>query len=307
MIFNNITELIGKTPVMDLSSYGKEVSAKSRLLGKLEFFNPAGSVKDRVGAAMIKAAEEDGRLTKDSVIVEPTSGNTGIGLAAVAASRGYRAVIVMPDTMSVERRRLIGAYGAEIILTDGKLGMKGAIDKADEICSENKNAILAGQFTNPCNPLAHYTTTGPEIWEDTEGKIDVFVAGIGTGGTISGVGKYLKEKNPNIKIIGVEPAGSPYLTTGVAGPHGLQGIGAGFVPDTLDLSVVDEIVCVKDEEAYAAGRLLATKEGILVGITSGACAFAMGELSKREEFAEGTILALFPDTGERYLSTPMFS
>ncbi len=307
MIFNNITELIGKTPVMDLSSYGKEVSAKSRLLAKLEFFNPAGSVKDRVGAAMIKAAEEVGRLTKDSVIVEPTSGNTGIGLAAVAASRGYRAVIVMPDTMSIERRRLIGAYGAEIILTDGKLGMKGAIDKADEICCENKNAILAGQFTNPCNPLAHYTTTGPEIWEDTEGKIDVFVAGIGTGGTISGVGKYLKEKNPNIKIIGVEPAGSPYLTTGVAGPHGLQGIGAGFVPDTLDLSIVDEIVCVKDEEAYAAGRLLATKEGILVGITSGACAFAMGELSKREEFAERTILALFPDTGERYLSTPMFS
>ncbi len=307
MIYKNITELMGKTPVMLLSNYAKETSAKGQLLAKLECFNPAGSVKDRVGAAMIKGAEEDGKLTKDSIIVEPTSGNTGIGLAAVAASKGYRTIIVMPDTMSIERRRLIGAYGAEIILTDGALGMKGAIEKAEEICRENNGAILAGQFTNPCNPMAHYTTTGPEIWEDTEGNIDVFVAGIGTGGTISGVGKYLKEKNPDIKIIGVEPAGSPYITNGVAGPHGLQGIGAGFIPDTLDLSVVDEVVTVTDEDAYAAGRLLATKEGLLVGITSGAAAFAMAELSKREEFAGKTILALLPDTGERYLSTPMFS
>ncbi len=306
MIYKNVTELIGRTPLMELSSYSAAMGLCAPVIAKLECFNPAGSVKDRVGAAMLRDAIESGRLKKDSVIIEPTSGNTGIGIAAVCASLGYKAVIVMPETMSVERRRLIGAYGAQIILTDGALGMKGAIDKAEELCRENDKYILAGQFKNPANPEAHYRTTGPEIWEDTEGKIDVFGAGIGTGGTISGIGRYLKEKNPDIRIIGVEPAGSPFLTEGRAGAHGLQGIGAGFVPDTLDLSVVDEIITVTDEEAYSAGRALARSEGILVGITSGAAACGAARVAKREEMAGKCIVALLPDTGERYLSTTMF-
>jgi len=307
MIYKNITELIGSTPVMELSNFGRHMGAEGQLLGKLEFFNPAGSVKDRVGAAMIADAKKSGRLSADSVIIEPTSGNTGIGIAAVAASLGYKVIIVMPETMSVERRRLIAAYGAEIVLTEGSLGMKGAIETAEKLCSENKNAILAGQFVNPANPAAHYSTTGPEIWNDTKGRIDVFVAGVGTGGTITGVGRYLKEKNPSIRIVGVEPSGSPFLSEGKAGPHGLQGIGAGFVPEVLDTGIIDEIVTVTDEEAYSAGRALARLEGILVGITSGAAAHAAAMLSRRDEYKGKRILALLPDTGERYLSTPMFS
>lgn len=307
MIYKNITELIGKTPLMELSAFSADRGLDTPILAKLEFFNPAGSVKDRVGAAMIEAAEKAGTLTAETVIIEPTSGNTGIGIAAVAASKGYRVVIVMPDTMSVERRKLIGAYGAEIVLTDGALGMKGAIDKAQELSRKYESAVVAGQFVNPANPDAHYRTTGPEIWEDTAGEIDVFVAGAGTGGTVTGVGRYLKEKNPEIKIIAVEPALSPFLTEGRAGAHGLQGIGAGFVPEILDLSVVDEIVTVTDEEAYSAGRALARREGILVGITSGAAAHAAAALGKREEYRGKRIVALLPDTGERYLSTEMFS
>lgn len=307
MVYKNITELIGKTPLMELANFSAELSLSKPILGKLEYFNPAGSVKDRVGAFLISEAEREGKLCEGSIIIEPTSGNTGIGIAAVAASKGYKVIIVMPDTMSVERRKLIGAYGAEIILTDGSLGMKGAIKKAEELASELDGAIVAGQFVNPANPLAHYRTTGPEIWEDTDGKVDVFVAGIGTGGTISGVGKYLKEKNPDIKIIGIEPEGSPYLTKGESGPHGLQGIGAGFKPEILDLSVVDEIITVRDKEAYLAEKVLAAKEGILVGITSGAAVYAASILASREEYKEKTIVALLPDTGERYLSTPMFS
>lgn len=307
MIYKNITELIGNTPLVELSAFSLEFSADTPIVAKLESFNPGGSAKDRVGAAMIDAAEKAGKLNKDSVIIEPTSGNTGIGLAAVAAQKGYKVIIVMPDTMSVERRRLIGAYGAEIVLTDGSLGMKGAIKKAEELSKKYEGAIVAGQFTNPANPEAHYKTTGPEIWRDTEGKIDVFVAGVGTGGTITGAGRYLKEMNPNIRIVGVEPAGSPFLSEGRAGAHGLQGIGAGFVPEILDLSVIDEIVTVTDSDAYRAGKLLATKEGILAGITSGACAFAAARLSAKEEYKGKRIVALLPDTGERYLSTEMFS
>lgn len=307
MIYKNVTELIGQTPLMELTNFSAELGLSKPILGKLEYFNPAGSVKDRVGAFMISEAEREGRLGEGSVIIEPTSGNTGIGIAAVAASRGYQVIIVMPDTMSVERRKLIGAYGAEIILTDGSLGMKGAIEKAEELASEIEGAIVAGQFVNPANPLAHYRTTGPEIWEDTNGTVDVFVAGIGTGGTISGVGKYLKEKNPNIKIIGIEPEGSPYLTKGEAGSHGLQGIGAGFKPEILDLSVVDEIITVSEKEAYLAEKVLAKKEGILVGITSGAAVYAASMIAAREEYRGKNIVALLPDTGERYLSTPMFS
>lgn len=306
MIYKNVTELIGKTPIMELANFSAELGLSEPILGKLEYFNPAGSVKDRVGAFMISEAEREGRLGEGSVIIEPTSGNTGIGIAAVAASKGYKVIIVMPDTMSVERRKLIGAYGAEIVLTDGALGMKGAIARAEELAAEIEGAIVAGQFINPANPLAHYKTTGPEIWEDTEGRIDVFVAGIGTGGTITGVGRYLKEKNPNIKIIGIEPAGSPFLTKGETGTHGLQGIGAGFKPEILDMSVVDEVITVSDKEAYLAGKVLATKEGILVGITSGAAVYAASMLALRDEYKNKKIVALLPDTGERYLSTDMF-
>ncbi len=306
MIYKNVTELIGKTPIMELANFSAELGLSEPILGKLEYFNPAGSVKDRVGAFMISEAEREGRLGEGSVIIEPTSGNTGIGIAAVAASKGYRVIIVMPDTMSVERRKLIGAYGAEIVLTDGALGMKGAIARAEELAAEIEGAIVAGQFINPANPLAHYKTTGPEIWEDTEGRIDVFVAGIGTGGTITGVGRYLKEKNPNIKIVGIEPAGSPFLTKGETGSHGLQGIGAGFKPEILDMSVVDEVITVSDKEAYLAGKVLATKEGILVGITSGAAVYAASMLALRDEYKNKKIVALLPDTGERYLSTDMF-
>lgn len=306
MIYKNVTELIGKTPIMELANFSAELGLSEPILGKLEYFNPAGSVKDRVGAFMISEAEREGRLGEGSVIIEPTSGNTGIGIAAVAASKGYRVIIVMPDTMSVERRKLIGAYGAEIVLTDGALGMKGAIARAEELAAEIEGAIVAGQFINPANPLAHYKTTGPEIWEDTEGRIDVFVAGIGTGGTITGVGRYLKEKNPDIKIIGIEPAGSPFLTKGETGTHGLQGIGAGFKPEILDMSVVDEVITVSDKEAYLAGKVLATKEGILVGITSGAAVYAASMIALRDEYKNKKIVALLPDTGERYLSTDMF-
>ena len=305
-MYRNVTELIGNTPLMELSAFSEAFGLSRPILGKLECFNPAGSIKDRVGAAMIADAERSGKLKKDSVIIEPTSGNTGIGLSAVCAAAGYKSVIVMPDTMSVERRKLIAAYGAEILLTDGALGMKGAIDKAEELCRENDNYILAGQFVNPANPDAHYRTTGPEIWEDTEGKIDVFVVGIGTGGTITGVGRYLKEKNPSIRIIGIEPAGSPFLTEGRAGAHGLQGIGAGFAPEILDMSVVDEVITVTDEEAYSAGRALARCEGILVGITSGAAAHGAALVAKRGELEGKYIVALLPDTGSRYLSTTMF-
>lgn len=306
MIYKNITELLGNTPLMELSRFSQEFGLDAPIMGKLECFNPAGSVKDRVGFAMIEDAENKGLLNPDSIIIEPTSGNTGIGIAAVAAVKGYRVIIVMPETMSVERQKLIGAYGAEIVLTDGALGMKGAIERAEALVRENKNAVLAGQFVNPANPEAHYKTTGPEIWNDTDGNIDIFVAGIGTGGTISGVGRYLKERNPNVRIVGVEPAGSPYLTEGRSGSHGLQGIGAGFVPEILDRDIVDDIVTVTEKEAYAAGRLLARKEGLLVGITSGAAAYAAVRLASAEENRGKKIVALLPDTGERYLSTPMF-
>ena len=304
MIYENVSQLIGKTPVIELKNIENGLGA--RILAKLEFFNPAGSVKDRVAKNMIEKAEKEGRLKAGGVIIEPTSENTGIGIAAVCASRGYKAIIVMPDTMSVERQRLMKAYGAELVLTDGTLGMQGAIAKAEEIAESIEGSIIAGQFTNPANPEAHYLTTGPEIWEDTEGGIDFFVAGVGTGGTISGVGKYLKEKNPNIKIIGVEPAGSPFISKGEAGPHGLQGIGAGFIPETLDTSVIDEIITVSEKEAYNAGRALARCEGILTGITSGAATFAAMLVASRPENEGKTIVALLPDTGERYLSCEMF-
>ena len=304
MIYENVSQLIGKTPVIELTNIENGLGAK--ILAKLELFNPAGSVKDRVAKNMIEKAEKEGRLKAGGVIIEPTSGNTGIGIAAVCASRGYKAIIVMPDTMSVERQRLMKAYGAELVLTDGTLGMQGAIAKAEELAESIEGSIIAGQFTNPANPEAHYLTTGPEIWEDTEGDIDFFVAGVGTGGTISGVGKYLKEKNPNIKIIGVEPAGSPFISKGEAGPHGLQGIGAGFIPETLDTSVIDEIITVSEKEAYNAGRALARCEGILTGITSGAATFAAMLVASRPENEGKTIVALLPDTGERYLSCEMF-
>lgn len=304
MIYENVSQLIGKTPVIELKNIENGLGAK--ILAKLELFNPAGSVKDRVAKNMIEKAEKEGRLKAGGVIIEPTSGNTGIGIAAVCASRSYKAIIVMPDTMSVERQRLMKAYGAELVLTDGTLGMQGAIAKAEELAEGIEGSIIAGQFTNPANPEAHYLTTGPEIWDDTEGDIDFFVAGVGTGGTISGVGKYLKEKNPNIKIIGVEPAGSPFISKGEAGPHGLQGIGAGFIPETLDTSVIDEIITVSEKEAYNAGRALARCEGILTGITSGAATFAAMLVASRPENEGKTIVALLPDTGERYLSCEMF-
>lgn len=306
-VYDSVTELIGKTPILRFNNLKKELALKGNILAKLEYLNPAGSVKDRVALAMIEDAEKRGLLKAGGVIIEPTSGNTGIGLCMVAAARGYRAVIVMPETMSAERRMLMKAYGAELVLTDGKKGMSGAIEKAEELKNSMPGAIIAGQFTNPVNPKAHYLTTGPEIWEDTEGSVAAFVAGVGTGGTITGAGKYLKEKNPGIKIVGAEPFNSAVISGGKAGSHNLQGIGAGFVPEVLDVSVIDEMIKVKDEEAYRAGRLLARSEGVLAGISSGAALFAAIALAKRAEFEGKDIAVLLPDTGDRYLSTPLFT
>ena len=305
--YDRITDLIGKTPLLKLNNYGKLKGLGATIYGKLEYFNPAGSVKDRIAKAMIDDAEAKGVLKPDSVIIEPTSGNTGIGLAAVAASRGYKIILTMPETMSVERRNLLKAYGAELVLTDGTKGMKGAIAKAQELAAETPNSFIPSQFTNAANPTAHRNTTGPEIWEDTDGKVDIFVAGVGTGGSVSGVGEYLKSKNPNVKVVAVEPAGSPVLSKGTPGPHKIQGIGAGFVPDTLNTEVYDEIITVENEDAFETGRTLARKEGLLVGISSGAAVWAATELAKRPENKGKIIVALLPDTGERYLSTPMFS
>ena len=306
-VYESITDLIGKTPLLKLDHYIADNELGADIYAKLEYFNPAGSVKDRVAFAMIDDAEKSGALKPGSVIIEPTSGNTGIGLAAVAASRGYRAILTMPETMSVERRNLLKAYGAEIVLTDGAKGMKGAIAKAEELAAEIENSFIPSQFTNPANPKAHLASTGPEIWEATDGKVDIFVAGVGTGGTVSGVGGYLKSQNPNVKVVAVEPAGSPVLSKGTAGPHKIQGIGAGFVPDTLDTEIYDEIIPVENEDAFATGRALARKEGVLVGISSGAAVWAAAQLARRPENKGKIIVALLPDTGERYLSTPMFS
>lgn len=305
-IYKSITELTGNTPLVELTNIEKEFGLKARLLAKVEFFNPAGSVKDRIAVKMIRDAEESGVLKKGAVIIEPTSGNTGIGLAAAAASLGYKMIITMPETMSVERRKLIAAYGAEIVLTDGAKGMKGAIEKADEIKKSTDGGVILGQFINPSNPKAHFETTGPEIWKDTEGKVDIFVAGIGTGGTISGTGEYLKSQNPNVKVVAVEPADSPVLSKGVSGKHKIQGIGAGFVPDTLDTKVYDSINAVANESAFEWAKNIAKKEGILVGISSGAALYAAVEEAKKEENAGKTVVALLPDTGERYLSTELF-
>lgn len=299
-------EMIGGTPLMEVLQIEKTEKLCARLLVKLEGFNPGGSAKDRVGAAMIDDAEKRGILRSDSVIIEPTSGNTGIGLACAAAAKGYRVIIVMPDSMSIERRQLLAAYGAELVLTEGSLGMAGAIAKANELAAKMPGSFIPGQFENPANAMAHYRTTGPEIYEDTDGKVDIFVAGVGTGGTITGVGKYLKEKNPDVRIVAVEPAGSPLLSSGKAGPHGLQGIGANFIPAVLDRAVIDEIITVTEEEAYEAGRMLGKREGILVGISSGACLHAAMQLARQEENRGKTIVALMPDAGDRYLSTPMF-
>jgi len=305
-IYTSSEQLIGKTPLLELCNIEREYGLKARLLAKLEMFNPAGSAKDRVALSMINEAEKSGKINKDSVIIEPTSGNTGIGLSLVAAARGYRAIIVMPDTMSVERRKIMTAYGAELVLSDGREGMTGAIKKAEELAAEIPDSFIAGQFVNPANSKAHYETTGPEIYEDTDGEIDVFVAGVGTGGTITGVGEYLKEKNPKVKIIAVEPEGSAVLSGKNAGPHGLQGIGAGFVPEILNTDIYDEIITVNEEAAYEAGRLMGRREGLLVGISSGAALSAAIEIAKSEENAEKTIVVLLCDTGDRYLSTPMF-
>lgn len=305
-VYQNVTELIGHTPLLEVQNIESELGLKAKLLVKLELFNPAGSVKDRVAKNMVVEAERQGILKNGGTIIEPTSGNTGIGLASIAASKGYRAIFTMPETMSVERRKLLQGYGAEIVLTDGKKGMAGAIAKAEELAEEIDGAVVLGQFINKANPAAHTVSTGPEIWEDTEGKVDIFVAGVGTGGTITGTGEYLKEKNPVLKIVAVEPAASPVLSGGKPGPHDLQGIGAGFVPEILNTEIYDEIVQVENEEAYAASRMLAHKEGILVGITSGAALHTAIELAKREENAGKTIVAILPDTGERYLSTPLF-
>ena len=306
-VYEKLTDLIGKTPILKLNNYSAAQELDTPVLAKLEYFNPAGSVKDRVAKAMIDDAEKKGILTPDSVIIEPTSGNTGIGLASVAAARGYRIILTMPETMSIERRNLLKAYGAELVLTDGAKGMKGAIAKADELAKEIPHSFIPGQFVNQANPAAHYATTGPEIWEDTDGKIDIFVAGVGTGGTVTGVGKYLKSKNPNVKIVAVEPATSPVLSKGVAGPHKIQGIGAGFVPDTLDTDIYDEIFTVENDDAFATGKAIARSEGVLVGISSGAAVYAATQLAKRPENKGKVIVALLPDTGDRYLSTPMFS
>lgn len=305
--YERITDLVGGTPLLQLNAYMDDEAPEATVLGKLEYFNPAGSVKDRIAKRMIDDAETAGVLKPGAVIIEPTSGNTGIGLASVAASRGYKMILTMPETMSVERRNLLKAYGAELVLTDGAQGMKGAIAKAEELALQTPGSFIPSQFTNPSNPKAHIATTGPEIWDDTEGKVDIFVAGVGTGGTLSGVGAYLKSKNPNVKIVAVEPAGSPVLSKGVAGPHKIQGIGAGFVPETLDTEIYDEIIPVENEDAFAMGRRLARKGGVLVGISSGAAVHAARELAKRPENKGKVIVALLPDTGERYLSTPMFA
>ena len=306
-IYTSVDQLIGRTPLLELTNIEKELGLKARLIAKLEYLNPAGSVKDRVAKAMIDDAEASGKLVPGSVIIEPTSGNTGIGLASVAAARGYKVIIVMPDTMSVERRQIMAAYGAELVLTDGALGMKGAIAKAEELAREIPDSFIAGQFVNPANSAAHRATTGPEIYEDTDGEVDIFVAGVGTGGTITGVGEYLKSKKPEVKIVAVEPASSPFLSQGVAGAHGIQGIGAGFVPEVLNTSIYDEIVTVTEEESYAAGRMLGRRCGILVGISSGAALYAAIELAKHTENEGKTIVVLLPDTGDRYLSTPLFA
>lgn len=306
IIYTSADQLIGKTPLLELTHIEKEYGLKAKIIAKLEYFNPAGSVKDRIAKAMIDKAESEGKLKDGSVIIEPTSGNTGIGLASVAAARGYRIIITMPETMSVERRQLIKAYGAEIVLTEGAKGMKGAIAKAKELAEEIPNSFIPGQFINPANPTAHRESTGPEIFEDTDGKVDIFVAGVGTGGTVTGVGEYLKSKNPNVKVIAVEPASSAVLSTGVAGAHKIQGIGAGFVPDVLNTKIYDEIIPVTNEDAFDIGKKIGKKEGILVGISSGAAAFAAIELAKRPENEGKTIVVLLPDTGDRYLSTPLF-
>ena len=306
-VYEKLTDLIGNTPLLELKNYENEKKLSAKILVKLEYFNPAGSVKDRIAFAMIDDAEKKGLLKPGSVIIEPTSGNTGIGLASVAASKGYKIILTMPETMSVERRNLLKAYGAELVLTEGAKGMKGAIEKAQQLADETPGSFIPGQFVNPANPQAHIKTTGPEIWNDTDGKVDIFVAGVGTGGTLSGVGEYLKSQNPNVKVVAVEPAGSPVLSKGTPGPHKIQGIGAGFVPDTLNTKIYDEIITVENEEAFETGRLLAHREGLLVGISSGAAVFAAAELAKRPENAGKVIVALLPDTGDRYLSTPMFA
>ena len=306
-VYRKITDLIGGTPLLELTNYEKANELNAKIYAKLEYFNPAGSVKDRIAKAMLDDAEEKGLLKPGAVIIEPTSGNTGIGLASVAASRGYRVILTMPETMSVERRNLLKAYGAELVLTEGAKGMAGAIAKAKELAEQTPNSYIPSQFTNPANPAVHLKTTGPEIWADTDGKVDIFVAGVGTGGTLSGVGAYLKSQNPNVKVVAVEPATSPVLSGGKAGPHKIQGIGAGFVPNTLNTDIYDEILPVQNEDAFATGRALARSEGVLVGISSGAAVFAAAQLAKRPENAGKVIVALLPDTGERYLSTPMFA
>ena len=306
-IYQNATELIGKTPLLELTHIEKALGLKARILAKLEYFNPAGSVKDRIAKAMIEDAEASGKLKPNSVIIEPTSGNTGIGLASVATARGYRVILTMPETMSVERRQLMKAYGAELVLTEGAKGMKGAIAKAEELAAQTPNSFIPGQFVNPANPKAHRETTGPEIYEDTDGEVDIFVAGVGTGGTVTGVGEYLKSKKPDVKVVAVEPTTSAVLSTGVAGSHKIQGIGAGFVPDVLNTKIYDEIITVQNEDAFATGKLIGKSEGVLVGISSGAAAYAAIELAKRPENEGKTIVVLLPDTGDRYLSTPLFA
>lgn len=306
-IYTSITQLIGGTPLVELSNYEAENKLEAKILAKLEYFNPAGSVKDRIAKAMLDDAEAKGVLKPGATIIEPTSGNTGIGLASVAAARGYKIILTMPETMSVERRNLLKAYGAELVLTDGAKGMKGAIEKANELAAATPGSFIPGQFVNPANPAIHRATTGPEIWADTDGKVDIFVAGVGTGGTLTGVGEYLKSQNPNVKIVAVEPAGSPVLSKGVAGPHKIQGIGAGFVPDTLNTKIYDEIIPVENEDAFITGRTIARKEGVLIGISSGAAVYAATVLAQRPENKGKTIVALLPDTGDRYLSTPLFS
>ena len=306
-VYQKITDLIGKTPLLELVNYEKEENLAATLLAKVEYFNPAGSVKDRIAKGMIEDAEAKGLLKPDSVIIEPTSGNTGIGLSAVAAAKGYQVILTMPETMSVERRNLLKAYGAKLVLTDGAKGMKGAIAKAEELAKETPHSFIPSQFTNQINPAVHKATTGPEIWEDTDGKVDIFVAGVGTGGTVTGVGDYLKSQNPNVKVVAVEPATSPVLSKGVAGAHKIQGIGAGFVPDVLDTRIYDEVIPVANEDAFTTGKLVGHKEGVLVGISSGAAVWAAIELAKRPENAGKTIVALLPDTGDRYLSTPLFA
>ncbi len=306
-VYTSITQLIGGTPLVELKNYEAENKLEAKILAKLEYFNPAGSVKDRIAKAMLDDAEAKGLLKPGATIIEPTSGNTGIGLASVAAARGYKIILTMPETMSVERRNLLKAYGAELVLTDGAKGMKGAIAKAQELAEATPGSFIPGQFTNPANPAVHRATTGPEIWADTDGKVDIFVAGVGTGGTLTGVGEYLKAQNPNVKIVAVEPAGSPVLSKGVAGPHKIQGIGAGFVPDTLNTKIYDEIIPVENEDAFTTGRAIARKEGVLIGISSGAAVYAATVLAQRPENKGKTIVALLPDTGDRYLSTPLFS